>query len=388
MAAIGKYNSKIVLTKLRSIAVYLPQFHPIPENDEWWGKGFTEWTNVTKAKPLFKGHHQPHIPADFGFYDLRLSEVMEMQAAAAKQYGIYGFMFYHYWFNGKRILHTPLDNYRDKVKSDFPYFLCWANENWSRKWDGSDDEVLLRQNYSEQDDIEHLRFLCSFFKDKRYIRIDDKPVLAVYKTELMQDAGKTASVWRETAKQCGFKDLYLIRVEATDWDTVPSTIGFDASIQFQPDWRNLYKHLIPQNIPEKILNKIYDSKYAGRVYRKLFKKRPYSFPHLVIDYKKFSEDFYSGQTTSYKRFPCVMPSWDNYPRRQNGNAMIFHNADPELYGKWLHTVAKNFKPYSAEENFIFINAWNEWAEGNHLEPSLKWGNAYLEETHKALLGFL
>jgi len=371
---------------IRPIAIYLPQFHPTPENDEWWGKGFTEWTNVTKAKPLFKGHYQPQLPTDFGFYDLRLPETMELQAAVAKQYGLEGFMFYHYWFNGKRVLNIPLDNYRDKVKTDFPYFFCWANENWTRKWDGGSKEILLEQHYSAEDDAAHLRFLARFFEDERYMRIDGKPILVVYKTELMTDPKKTAAIWRETAAQLGFPGLYLIRIEAMDWTTLPAEIGFDASMQFQPDWRNLSKHLIAQTSWQKLLMKLYNHHFAGRVYKKLSKKSPYSFPHLVIDYKGFSEDFYNSSQVAYKRFPCVTPSWDNYSRRQKGDAAIFQNASPDLYEKWLQNVVKNFRPYSAEENFVFINAWNEWAEGNHLEPCIKWGRGYLEATKKALSG--
>jgi len=383
---VQKKTTMIHASAIRPIAIYLPQFHPIPENDEWWGKGFTEWTNVTKARPLFSGHYQPQLPADFGYYDLRLPETMEYQAATAKRYGLEGFMFYHYWFNGKRILQTPIDNYRDKVKTNFPYFFCWANENWSRRWDGTDKEMLLQQNYSFNDDVEHIRFLFRFFEDDRYMRVDGKPVLVVYKTEFMPDPQRTASIWREVAQKHGFPDLYLIRVEATDWSTRPAEIGFDAAMQFQPDWRNIYKYLLPQHPAEKILMKLYDHRYAGRIYKKITKKRPYSYPHLVIDYKRFSEDFYDSHITAYKRYPCVTPSWDNYSRRQKGGAMIFHNASPDLYEKWLHQVALNFVPYSGEENFIFINAWNEWAEGNHLEPCLRWKTGYLEATKKALAG--
>jgi len=376
------------MTGIRPIAIYLPQFHPTPENDQWWGKGFTEWTNVAKAKPLFKGHYQPQLPADFGFYDLRLPETMELQAATAKQYGLGGFMFYHYWFNGKRVLNIPLDNYRGKVKTDFPYFFCWANENWTRRWDGSNEQILLKQEYSAEDDVEHMRFLCSFFEDERYMRVDGKPVLVVYKTELLPEPQRTAALWRETARKHGFPDVYLIRVEALDWATRPATIGFDAAMQFQPDWRNLGRYLIPQTNTQKWLMNMYSHKIIGRFYRKISPRHPYNYPHTIVDYKKFSEDFYNSNQTEYKRFPCVTPSWDNYARRQKGGATIFHHASPELYEKWLHNVVVNFQPYSKEENFVFINAWNEWAEGNHLEPCIKWGTGYLESTKKALKGFI
>ena len=370
--------------RIRPIAIYLPQFHPVPENDAWWGKGFTEWTNVTKAKPLFKGHYQPQLPADFGYYDLRVPEVMEMQAETAKQYGLEGFMFYHYWFNGRRILNLPLDNYRDKVRSDFPYFYCWANENWTKKWDGSSEEVLLQQNYSAQDDLEHISFLLGIFEDERYIRVNGRPVLAVYKTELLPDPKRTAALWRDAAQKHGFADLYLIRMEAMDWTTTPEEIGFDASMQFQPDWRNLGDHLMPQSVLEQFLLKIYNDRIGGRIYKKFSKEHPCLGRHLVIDYEKFSEKFYNIHPTNYKRFPCVFPAWDNYSRRQKGGAVIFQNASPLLYEKWLGNVMRKFHPYSQDENFVFINAWNEWAEGNHLEPCIKWGRGYLEATQRAV----
>ena len=169
------------MKKIRPIAIYLPQFHPIPENDAAWGKGFTEWTNVTKAKPLYKGHYQPHLPADLGFYDLRLEEVRLAQEALAKQFGIHGFCYYHYWFNGKRLLHEPLDSKLKNPNEDFSFMLCWANENWTRRWDGKNHEVLIEQNYSKEDNVAHIQHLIPYFKDSRYIKVNGKPVFIVYK---------------------------------------------------------------------------------------------------------------------------------------------------------------------------------------------------------------
>ena len=186
---------------IRPIAFYLPQFHPTPENDEWWGKGFTEWTNVTKARPLFPGHYQPQLPADMGFYDLRLPEAREAQAALAREYGIHGFCYYHYWFNGRRILERPFNEVLASGKPDFPFCLCWANENWTRVWDGGEKNVLLEQKYSHEDDLAHIESLIPAFRDERYIRIDGKPLFLVYRTGLLPNPARTAEIWREAAKR-------------------------------------------------------------------------------------------------------------------------------------------------------------------------------------------
>lgn len=218
---------------IRAIAFYLPQFHPVPENDEWWGKGFTEWTNVTKAKPAFRNHYQPHLPSDLGFYDLRLPEIREQQAELARQYGIHGFCYYHYWFNGRRILERPLNEVLSSGNPDFPFCVCWANENWTRVWDGGEKELLLKQEYSLEDDRAHIRSLIDTLSDERYIRIDNKPLFLVYRTGLLPNPKMTSDVWREEAQKAGLADLYLVRVESHGDYTDPADIGFDAT--FPPD---------------------------------------------------------------------------------------------------------------------------------------------------------
>src|SRR5437667_7337089 len=222
---------------IRAIAFYLPQFHPIPENDAWWGKGFTEWSNVVKAKPLFRGHYQPHLPADLGFYDLRLPETRQAQADLARQYGIYGFCYYHYWFNGQRLLGRPLDDVLASGKPDFPFCLCWANENWTRRWDGRERELLMEQRYSDDDDRAHMRWLAEAFGDERYIRVNNKPLFLVYRASRIPDPLRTTTIWRDEAQRLGFGDLYLCRVESfADERDDPLRIGFDAAVEFQPDW--------------------------------------------------------------------------------------------------------------------------------------------------------
>lgn len=356
--------------KLRALAIHLPQFHPIPENDKWWGKGFTEWRNVVRTQPRFKGHYQPHLPADLGFYDLRLPETRAAQAALAKEHGIHGFCYYHYWFNGRQVLETPVKQILDSGEPDFPFCLCWANENWTRNWDGLFKDVLLEQKYSIEDDIAHIKFLFQFFSDKRYIRVDDKPVFVVYRTELFPDIKRTAETWRNEAVKAGFKDLYLIRAENFTTSTPPETISFDASFNFFPNQYGMPLYVIPGKI-EQWLHKM------G------VRKSPY-IENWIWNYSDIvNKQISTPQIVPYKRFPGLTPMWDNSARRKKG-AVILHESTPELYGRWLKHIVSTFKPYSADENFIFINAWNEWAEGNHLEPCQKWGRGYLRATQAVL----
>ncbi len=356
--------------QLRAIAFHLPQFHPIPENNEFWGKGFTEWTNVTLASPRFPNHYQPHLPSDLGFYDLRLEEARLAQEEYAKTYGLSGFCYYHYWFQGKKILNEPLDRKLANEKEDLPFMICWANENWTRNWDGQNNQVLLEQKYSEADDILHFEEFLRFFNDKRYIRVKDKPVLMVYRTSLFPDIKKTAMLWQELAEKNGLPGLYLIAVKGINqFNTTPEAIGFDAMVDFQPNFTETYSQRLP-NLLEKITSKL------GLNQNKLAENR-------VYDYNELVDKCCNADWPNFKFFPCVTPSWDNSARRKSG-AIIFENASPEKYGKWLTTIVNKFKPYSNDENFIFINAWNEWAEGNHLEPCRRWGLKYLEHTALAL----
>lgn len=359
------------MNTFRPIAIHLPQFHPTPENDVWWGKGFTEWTNVTKAKPLFEDHYQPHLPADLGFYDLRLIDIMEQQAALAAENGIAGFMYYHYWFNGRQVLDFPVKNMIAHKKPDFPFMLCWANENWSRNWDGGFDKLLLHQDYNFEDDRAHMEYLCkNVFSDSRYIQIDGKPVFVVYRTELFPDPSATAIIWNEVCRKNGFNGIYLIKMESVLDRLAPEEIGFDAAGEFQPEWANI-PNRVPVDFTEKILHKLGIKKSA-------------KYNNKIFEYSGLVERGIHKKPVVYKRFPGITPMWDNSARRTT-DAVIFKNSTPELYGKWLGHIVNHFQPFSENENFIFINAWNEWAEGNHLEPCQKWGKQYLEVTRKILI---
>jgi len=358
------------MKRCRTIAFYLPQYHPIPENDQWWGKGFTEWTNVTRSRPVVPRHYQPHLPSDLGFYDLRLPETRSAQAELAIKYGINAFCYYHYWFTGKRVLNRPVDDILFTGEPDFPFCLCWANENWTRSWDGGSQNILLEQHYSPADDLEHIRHLLPSFADSRYVCVGGRPLFLVYRTELLPDPERTADIWRTEALKAGVGELFLARVESFSSDINPKKIGFDAAIEFAPDWRVL-----------RIIN-------YGRIYRLLIKMGFVSkgyVEHRFADYNHLVQDMLSKPKPDFIRYRCVTPSWDNSARRKK-NALIFLNSTPEAYGNWLNKILLD-ELYSSRpdnEKLVFINAWNEWGEGNHLEPDQRWGLAYLEATRAAV----
>jgi lipopolysaccharide biosynthesis protein len=351
-------NSK----KLRGLAVILPQFHPIPENDKWWGKGFTEWTNVTKAMPRFRGHYQPHLPSDLGFYDLRLEQSREEQAKMAAEYGLHGFCIHHYWFNGHQLLETPVNEMLRLGKPDFPFMLCWANENWTRRWDGLDQEVLMKQDYSAEDHRAHAKHLCeTAFKDERYITVGGKPFFLFFNTHIIPDLKESIEIWRDEVKKHGFPDLYLGGVKTYEGAIKnPEEIGFDVVVEWQPDWGNL---------------NVSPTTFWQRVKQKLGIKISY----FKEDYAKVVNRMLAKEVPDTKHYQCIMPSWDNCARKKQ-KAFVIDGSTPQLYKKWLSAICERFTPPSEEENFVFINAMNEWAEGNHLEPDQKWGKQYLEAT--------
>lgn len=374
-----------MIKKFRSIAIHLPQFHPVKENDLWWGKGFTEWRNVSKAKPLYEGHYQPHIPADLGFYDLRLEESRIEQAELAKQFGIEGFCYYHYWFNGKRVLERPVNEIFESGKPDFPYMLCWANENWTRRWDGQEKDVLLSQEYSVEDDENHINYLMDFFKDPRYIKVDGKPVIIIYKAFLLPDPQKTADTWRRIAAEHGLK-LYLCHMVFSYVQNFKKQPGFDAAIDFEP-FGVRRKQDIFKELQDRQHFYFQHQSVLQKIKRKIFKFRPLEQTmksYNTIEYEYCYNDLKALKKVGYKLFPGLTPGWDNTARKNTNPSLILHQSSPEKFKNWLQKIVNDFEPYSEEENFIFINAWNEWAEGNHLEPCLKWGTAYLKALKEVL----
>jgi ADP-heptose:LPS heptosyltransferase len=346
----------------RLIAFYLPQYHPIPLNDRAWGKGFTEWRNVGKSRAYFDGQYQPRLPGELGYYDLRVPEIMDQQAELAREHGIHGFCYYYYWFNGTRLLHLPIDNMLRRRKPDFPFCFCWANENWTRRWDGMDKEILAGQNHTPEDDIAFLHFIMPALEDPRYIRVNGKPLLLVYRTELFPDPQATAERWREESIKAGIGDLFLVRCEGFDPWTTPDSIGFDASYEVPtfilPDELKV-ANLRPLNVSPE---------FKGRIY----------------DYGKIVDYYCARPETPYRRYRGPMLAWDNTPRH-NERAVVFHDVTADKYERWIRdSLAHARRRFVGEERLLFVNAWNEWAEGSYLEPDLKYGRQFLEATQRAV----
>ena len=349
---------------IKSIAFYLPQFHPIPENDAWWGKGFTEWTNVTKAKPLFKGHYQPNLPADLGFYDLRLEESRLAQEELAQKYGITAFCYWHYWFGkGKRILERPLN---DKLKSkdaDMSFCLAWANESWSGIWHGCPKKILLEQTYpGKQDYIDHFYHMLPAFKDKRAFKVNGKIVFVVYRPYDLPDPNLFIKLWQGLAKKEGLEGFHFVGYNNNTHDN-PKDIGFDAFVlTFETKMRRIKP-------PSKL--------------RKL-KAKIFKFPLYKYDYEEASKHFIVKEQLPFLYYPCVLPNWDNSPR-SNLNGTILHNSTPNKFGKVLNEAVYCVKEREEDKKVIFIKSWNEWAESNYLEPDRRWGHRYLETFRNALI---
>ena len=343
---------------VKLVAFYLPQFHPFTENDAWWGKGFTEWTNVSKAQPQYVGHHQPRLPGELGFYDLRLPEVMRQQIDLAHHYGVTGFCFHHYWFGGKRLMERPVNQLLADPSLDIDFCLCWANENWTRRWDGADHDVLISQKHSAEDDIAFFEDILPALRDPRYICVDGKPFLIVYRAALLPDAAATVARWRKQALQAGLPGLYLVAARAFGLID-PRPYGFDATVEFPPH------QVIANDITQK--KTVVNPAFEGKIY----------------DYKDCSDKFGRLVETRFTNYKTVMPSWDNESRKP-GKGHIFDGAEPNVYAQWLTTTAELTLKNKPGERLLFINAWNEWAEGAHLEPDRHRGYAYLHATANVL----
>ncbi|MGH6689352.1 MAG: glycoside hydrolase family 99-like domain-containing protein, partial [Gammaproteobacteria bacterium] len=338
-----------------------PQFHPIPENDQWWGKGFTEWANVAQGTPQFVGHYQPHLPGELGFYDLRVPEVQRRQVELAKLYGVGAFCFYLYWFGGKRLLEAPTLRYLEDSSLDLPFCLCWANENWSRRWDGLDQDVLIEQRHSPEDDLAFIEHVAQFFRDARYVRVDGRPLLVVYRPGLLPSARATAERWRAWCRANGIGEIFLAYTQSFDI-AIPGEYGFDAAIEFPPNGS------APPQVTDQV--ELLNPDFAGVVY----------------DWRIFVERSRQYQPAPpYRLFRGIAPSWDNTARRPDGGA-VFRGSSPDGYREWLaNAVVDTCRRFpGADERLVFVNAWNEWAEGAHLEPDKLHGYAYLQATRDAL----
>lgn len=339
------------------LAFYLPQFHPIPENDVAWGNGFVEWRNVVKARPRFAGHVQPHLPGELGFYDLRVPEVRAAQATLARNHGITGFCYYHYWFSGRRPLSRPFDEVLASGTPGFPFCLAWANENWTTRWDAGRNEVFIRQDYTREDHDAHIEFLIEAWSDPRYIRLDGRPVFFVYRAYRIPDLGRVLADWRTKAIAAGVGDPYFVKFDTggTD-DQPPAELGCDAAAEFLP-------HGIFQLAAER--PKPTDGEYQ-------------SFP-----YEEAAEMYANRPLPEWVRFPCVVTGWDNTPRQMDGEPFILTDSNPAAYERWVAAAVDRARDQGPDGGIVLINAWNEWAEGAHLEPDEANGRAYLEATRRA-----
>jgi lipopolysaccharide biosynthesis protein len=370
--------SELTPAQARVIALYLPQFHPIPENDEWWGKGFTEWTNVAKAKPLYRGHWQPRLPADLGFYDLRIPEVREQQADLARAAGVEGFCYWHYWFgNGRRILERPFAEVLASGKPDFPFSLAWANQTWSGIWHGSPNKILMKQEYPGPDDEQaHFELVLPAFRDHRYITVDGKPIFALLDAGDHPDPPGFIRHWRRLAEQAGLPGLYFIAMWNRGPD--PKLAEFDAIAEFGP---GDFLQTLPTDRWSQRLRRWKQGQF-GPLLRPVFGNRllrPQRYKYSDVVKAAFTSKF--AEDPRY--IPTVLPGWDNTPRSAH-RGVVFEEATPALFGSYLKKAIALLKRKPAEERIIFLKAWNEWAEGNYVEPDREFGHQYLDAIHGAL----
>ncbi|MDD7597996.1 glycosyltransferase WbsX family protein [Prevotella sp. SGI.027] len=380
--------------KARVIAYYLPQFHPIPENDKYWGKGFTEWTNVAKAKPLFKGHYQPRIPADLGFYDLRLPEVREQQAQMARETGIEGFCYWHYWFgNGKRLLQRPFNEVLQSGKPDFPFCLAWANHSWKTStWEnGGKDRMIVEQRYlGEEDYTMHFQEVLPAFRDKRYITIEGKPLFTIFDPYNFRDVSNFIKTWQRLAKENGLKDIYFIAMCNST-----STLRRNADGALRRVTPNLQSS---EKVYNDLLNLGFDGinsfgksraemlcmgKYA-RIAKKLLHQYLPFLPTHCINYEKIMQHFFAPEDSWQNVYPSIFPQWDRTPRAGNSEG-VYVNATPTTFKKHIQDALNVIKNKDMEHRILFLRAWNEWGEGNYVEPDLKYGHGFLDAIKETIV---
>lgn len=356
-------SHKETISQIKTIAFYLPQYHPIPENDEWWGPGFTEWTNVTAARPLFRRHKQPHLPSELGFYDLRVPEVREQQARLAQEYGISAFCYWHYWFAGKKLLERPLEEVVASGYPDFPFCIAWANQTWTGVWHGAPDKILIEQTYpGPDDDRAHFEALLPMLTDRRYFKLDGRPLIYIFRPEQLPDPAEFLHRWRQLAKAHGIDGLYLV-AEVSDLlgkgpiYTQYREHGFDAGVYIR----------IPARLNTTDLLRM-------RIRRKLF-GGPEVYPH--------SKDWPTPPPNLPPPLhPCVYPNWDN-TARSGRNGLVLVGSNPSIFSRHVAQALEWMQRSRSSQQLLFIKSWNEWAEGNYLEPDREYGRGYLEALRAA-----
>ncbi len=366
--------------RARVIAFYLPQFHPVPENDAWLGQGFTEWTNVKRARPLYPGHQQPRRPGALGYYDLRDAAVREAQARLAREAGIEAFCYWHYWFGGgRRILERPFAEVLDSGAPNFPFCLCWANESWVGIWHGAPGRMLIEQNYpGPADHAAHFAAVLPAFLDARYVRVDGKPVFLVYSPEKLPGAAAALAQWREMAERAGLAGLYLIGMSTNVG--APCLAGFDAVMPFGP--RDFLEGAAQKHVFVRVGRRF----GSGKVFQAL-SERVGGLPWLPAryDYAELAREAFAKLPRDGRHLPCVLAGWDNTPRAGR-RGIVLENFSPALLGACLEKAVAHVAGHAAEERLVFIKAWNEWAEGNYLEPDQEHGDARLAAVRGVVLG--
>lgn len=372
---------------VRLVALYFPQFHAIPENDAWWGEGFTDWVNVRKARPQFRGHFQPRVPAGGRYYDQSKLETLAWQIDLAKRHGVHAFCHYHYWFDGKQLLETPTNLVMENRDLDLPFCLAWANETWSRRWDGRDHHILQQQRHTPDPALwrRHFDYLYRAWSDDRALKVDGKPVFLIYRAHLIVELGRMIDCWREWARERGLPGLYLVAMKQYEFPVPAVLAHFDATMQFQPfealfspdfpdDQPLARKALTPfRLLPEKVQDLLRAARYQF-------------FPRLTFyDYEKVWEHIVSlpEREGGIPAFPGAFVDWDNTARYVK-RARIFKGATPERFDYWFRRLVAATAQRPQPERLVFLNAWNEWAEGTYLEPDERHGLAYLEAVRDAL----
>ena len=354
------------------IAFHLPQYHSFPENDEWWGKGFTDWVNVKKARPLFKGHYQPRVPLNKNYYNMMDYETRKWQAETAQKYGVDGFCYYHYWFNGKLLMEKPLEALLKEKEIALPFCLCWANEPWTRAWDGGVNDVIMPQHYGDKIDWDnHIDYLLRFFKDERYIKIDNRPMLVLYRANNVDKCEEMICYWDNVCKQHGFNGIYIVE-ERNSFQYSACLQNSCAVLDFEPLYHKklVYERCFWRNKIRKII-----PRYVKKIPHMMF-FYDYCWKHIIMDVTKKVGD--------KEHFIGAFVGWDSSPRKNRNGQICLGDSSPKAFGRYFHQLYDKAK--EKDVDFIFINAWNEWAEGTYLEPDERYGYGYLEEIKKALSG--
>lgn len=376
--------------KPRIIGLYLPQYHPIPENDEWWGKGFTEWTNVAKAKPLFRGHYQPRIPADLGFYDLRLPEVREQQAELAREAGLEGFCYYHYWFgNGRQLLERPFNEVLASGKPDFPFCLCWANHDWTSKtWQKGNnfrrDSMIMKMEYSKEDYVRHFNYVLPAFRDPRYITVDGKPLFAVWAPHHIPDAREFIDLWQQLARENGLPGIHFVG----HTDNASKGLPGQAADYYSADKAKEYYQAVLDLGFDAVMSSGYRRAVAllqgkTRMMWRMLSGKTFAPTYSKMDYSRLMANYYVPEDAGENIYPTLLPQWDRTPRAGK-NSEIVVDSTPDRFQETVETAIELIRQKEPEHQLLFLKAWNEWGEGDYVEPDQKFGHGWLQAIRNAI----